>query len=405
MKFVTDVASRYLFSSKGTHFINIISGVTILGLTLGTAALILVLSVFNGFEELIASMVNQFNPELKIEPETGKYFDENDALIARIKDLEGVEEVSKSIEETAAFEYQNIPYAGTLKGVDNAFRKVTSIDSTIVEGVYELKDEEYNYAVLGSGMARNLSVDVLNVFESLSVHIPDRKAAATSVNPFRTKLIKPIGVFSVQQDIDNEVVLVPLDFAQSLLGRIGKLSSIGVRLKEQADADLVQDEIEKMVDDHLVVKNRYQQDEEFLKLMNIEKWMAFLIACLMILLIAFNLIGCLWMIILDKKKDIAILKAMGSSGRMIRQIFMQLGLLYTSTGLVLGVVLALVLYFIQKQFGVITIPQGFVVDTYPIKVKSMDILVVALTVFLIGTFASFPAARRASRLTDTIREE
>jgi len=405
MRFVTDVAGRYLFSSKGTHFINIISGVTILGLTLGTAALILVLSVFNGFEELIASMINQFNPELKIEPETGKYFDENDALINQISHLEGVEEISKTIEETAAFEYQNINNAGTLKGVDKAFRTVTSIDSTIIEGVYELQDDEFDYAVLGSGMARNLSVDVLNVFESLSVHVPDRKAAATSPNPFRTRLIKPIGVFSVQQDIDNEVVIVPIDFAQSLLGKPGKLSSLGIRLKEHTDVDRLQLEISEMIDENLLVKNRYQQDEEFLKLMNIEKWMAFLIACLMIFLIAFNLIGCLWMIILDKKKDIAILKAMGSTGKMIRQIFMRLGLLYTLSGLVLGVLLAMLLYFIQKQFGVITIPQGFVVDTYPIKMKGFDILVVAMTVLLIGTVASVPAARRAAKLTDTIRDE
>ncbi|MBK8502731.1 MAG: ABC transporter permease [Saprospiraceae bacterium] len=404
MKFVNDVASRYLFSSKGTHFINIISGVTILGLTMGTAALILVLSVFNGFEELIASMINQFNPELKIIPATGKYFDENDALIAKIKTIDGVAEVSKTIEETVAFEYQNINNAGTLKGVDDAFRKVTSIDSTIIDGSYELHDDQFDYAVLGSGMARNLSVDVLNVFESLSVHMIDRKAAVTSLDPFRTRLIKPIGVFSVQQDIDNEMVIVPLDFAQSLLARQGQLSSLGIRLSDDADPDLVQTHLAAILDHGLLVKNRYQQDEEFLKLMNIEKWMAFLIACLMILLIAFNLIGCLWMIILDKKNDIAILRAMGSTGMMIRQIFMRLGLLFTSTGLIMGILLAVFLYVLQKQFGIITIPQGFVVDTYPIKMKGFDILIVALSVFLIGSLASLPAAIRASKLSETVRD-
>jgi lipoprotein-releasing system permease protein len=132
--------------------------------------------------------------------------------------------------------------------------------------------------------------------------------------------------------------------------------------------------------------------------------MAFLIACLMILLIAFNLIGCLWMIILDKKKDIAILKAMGSTGKMIRQIFMRLGLLFTSTGLIMGIFLAVILYILQKQFGIITIPQGFVVDTYPIKMKGFDILIVASTVFLIGSLASWPAAIRASKLSETIRD-
>jgi len=405
MRFISEVAGRYLFSSKGTHFINIISGVTILGLTTGTAALILVLSVFNGFEELIAGMINQFNPELKIVPAQGKYFDENDSLINRIRALDGVEAISKMIEETAAFEYQNINNAGTLKGVDDDFHIVTSIDSALIEGSFILHDDQFNYAVLGSGMARNLSVDVLNVFENLSVHMPDRKAAATSINPFRTRVIKPVGVFSIQQDIDNEVVIVPLHFAQSILGRQGELSSIGVRLTEGADSDLVQQSLEQLLADGLVVQNRYQQDEDFLKLMNIEKWMAFLIACLMILLIAFNLIGCLWMIILDKKKDIAILRAMGASSVLIRQIFMRLGLFYTFTGLGLGTLLAALLYLIQKQFGIITIPQGFVVDTYPIQMRWFDIVVVSLTVILIGVVASVPAARRAAKLTESIRDE
>ncbi len=405
MRFISEVAGRYLFSSKGTHFINIISGVTILGLTTGTAALILVLSVFNGFEELIAGMINQFNPELKIVPAQGKYFDENDSLIIRIRALDGVEAISKMIEETAAFEYQNINNAGTLKGVDDDFHIVTSIDSALIEGSFILHDDQFNYAVLGSGMARNLSVDVLNVFENLSVHMPDRKAASTSLNPFRTRVIKPVGVFSIQQNIDNEVVIVPLHFAQSILGRQGELSSIGVRLTEGADSDLVQQSLEQLLADGLVVQNRYQQDEDFLKLMNIEKWMAFLIACLMILLIAFNLIGCLWMIILDKKKDIAILRAMGASSVLIRQIFMRLGLFYTFTGLGLGTLLAALLYLIQKQFGIITIPQGFVVDTYPIQMRWFDIVVVSLTVILIGVVASVPAARRAAKLTESIRDE
>jgi lipoprotein-releasing system permease protein len=405
MRFVSEVASRYLFSSKGTHFINIISGVTILGLTTGTAALILVLSVFNGFEELIAGMINQFNPELKIVPVQGKYFEENDSLINRIRSLDGVEAISKMIEETAAFEYQNINNAGTLKGVDDDFHIVTSIDSALIEGSFILHDDQFNYAVLGSGMARNLSVDVLNVFENLSVHMPDRKAAATSLNPFRTRVIKPVGVFSIQQDIDNEVVIVPLHFAQSILGRQRELSSIGVRLAEDADTDLVQQALEQLLDDNLVVQNRYQQDEDFLKLMNIEKWMAFLIACLMILLIAFNLIGCLWMIILDKKKDIAILRAMGATSVLIRQIFMRLGLFYTFTGLGLGSLLAVLVYLIQKQFGIITIPQGFVVDTYPIQMRWFDIVVVSLTVIMIGVVASVPAARRAAKLTESIRDE
>ena len=337
-------------------------------------------------------------------PKTGKFFDENDDLVHRILAIDGVEAVSKSIQETALFEYQRIPNAGTLLGVDDQFRSITSIDSTMVEGSFLLKDDEHDYAILGSGMARNLSVDVLNVFESLSVHMPDRKAAASSVNPFKTRIIKPFGVFSVQQDIDNEVVLVPLSFAQSLLGRSGRISALGLSLVSGADPDEVQSQVQALVGNNLIVKNRYQQDEEFLKLMNIEKWMAFMIACLMLLLIAFNLLACLWMIILDKRRDIAILKAMGSTSQMIRKIFMRLGVFYTIMGLIIGILLALVLYGIQKQFGVISLSQGFVVDAYPIRMIGFDIIVVSTTVLLIGVLASIPAARRAARLTSSIRE-
>jgi len=160
----------------------------------------------------------------------------------------------------------------------------------------------------------------------------------------------------------------------------------------------------ELAGDEFDVLNRYEQDEEFMKLMNIEKWMAFAIACLMILLIAFNLIGCLWMIVLDKKKDIAILKAMGGTATLVRRIFIQLGLFFTMTGLIFGILLAIVLYWLQKQFGIVTIPQGFVVDTYPITMKASDIFVVAATVIIIGLLASLPAAYRATRLRGSIRE-
>ncbi len=404
MSFISSVASRYLFSTKGTHFINIISGVTILGLSLGSAALILVMSVFNGFGELIASMMNQFNPELKVLPATGKFFTENDETIKKLKDIEGVDAITKVIEETAAFEYQNIPYFGTLTGVDSSFNKVTSIDSTLIEGNFLLEDDEFQYAVLGSGMARNLSVDVLNAFENLSVLLPDRKASPSSLNPIKKRLIKPAGVFSVQQDIDNQIVLVPLLFAQSILSRTGEISFLGIRLKENANIDVIQTQIQDYLGENYAVQNRFEQDEEFLKLMNIEKWMASLIASLMILLIAFNLVGCLWMIVLDKKKDVAILKALGSTPTMVKKIFLRLGLYYTLLGLVSGIIIAVVLYVIQKEFGIITMEQGFVVDTYPIKMRWTDIFVTSIVVLSIGYLAASMPARRAARLHSSVRE-
>ena len=406
MRIDTAIARRYLFSHKGTHFINIISGVTIFGLSLGATALILVLSVFNGFEDLIADMINAFNPDLKVVPAQGKYFTHDSIDFDRIKQIEGVASISQTISETALLEYDGSNHVATMKGVDLQFNTVTTIDSNIIEGFFGLSDDHVQYAVLGSGLARNLSVDVLNVFNNLSIHMPDRKARGNAQKPFRTRVVRPAGIFSIQQEIDNEYVLVSLDLAQALLGRYDQLSALEIRVSSSYSQNIssLEDQLQDMVGAEYLVLNRYEQDEEFMKLMNIEKWMAFAIASLMILLIAFNLIGCLWMIVLDKKKDISILKAMGGTAGFIRRVFMQLGLLFTSIGLGLGIVLAVILYFVQKRFGIVTIPEGFVVDTYPITMKVSDIFVVALTVLLIGLLASIPAAARAARLSGSIRE-
>ena len=406
MRIDTAIARRYLFSHKGTHFINIISGVTIFGLSLGATALILVLSVFNGFEDLIADMINAFNPDLKVVPVQGKYFTHDDIDIDRIKQMDGVASISRTINETALLEYDGSNHVATMKGVDLEFNSVTTIDSNIIEGFFGLSDDHVQYAVLGSGLARNLSVDVLNVFNNLSIHMPDRKARGNAQKPFRTRVVRPAGIFSIQQEIDNEYVLVSLDLAQALLGRYDQLSALEVKVASSHSQNIssLEDQLQYLVGEDYLVLNRYEQDEEFMKLMNIEKWMAFAIASLMILLIAFNLIGCLWMIVLDKKKDISILKAMGGTAGFIRKVFMQLGLLFTSIGLSLGIVLAVILYFIQKKYGIVTIPEGFVVDTYPITMKVSDIFVVAVTVLLIGLLASIPAATRAARLSGSIRE-
>ncbi len=403
MNLVTSIARRYLFSHKGTHFINIISGMTILGLSIGSAAVILVLSVFNGFETLIASMINSFNPDLKVVPVSGKYFEEDSLLIEQINAIDGITSVSRTIEETAIFEYGDANSPGVMKGVDDRFNTVTTIDSTMIEGDYLLKDSEKMFAILGSGMARNLSADVLNVFERLSIHMPNRKSLGGLAKPYHTRVLRPSGIFSIQQEIDNQYILVPLEIARDLLDRPEELSALEVSVDPSSKIESLEKKIAQVLGSDLDVLNRYEQDEEFLKLMNIEKWMAFLIACLMIVLISFNLIGCLWMIVLDKRKDISILKTMGSNAALIRRIFFNLGLMYTIVGLGLGILLALVLYSAQQQFGIITMSQGFVVDRYPIKMKVTDILIVSATVLSIGAIASYPAASRASRLGEAIR--
>ncbi|MDH3648714.1 MAG: ABC transporter permease [Saprospiraceae bacterium] len=404
MKVMPSIAWRYLFAHKGAHFINIISRITIFGISIGSAALILVLSVFNGFEELIANMINTFNPDLKVLPATGKYFEPDSATLDHILGLNGIAFVSQTIEETAYFEYEEHPSTGVMKGVDVHYQSVTGIDSALLEGKFHLEEDDRMFAILGSGMARLLSVDVLNVFNQLTVYMANRKQQPAGMQPFRQRSLYPVAIFGVQQDIDNEYVLVPLSFAQDLLSRPGAASALEIKVDAGVNITQVKESLKSFLGASFEVLDRYEQDEEFMKLMNIEKWMAFAIACLMILLIAFNLVGCLWMIVLDKKQDIAILKAMGGTSVFIKNIFIRLGAYFSLIGLGGGIVLAATLYLMQKQFGIISIPQGFVVDAYPIEMRMTDLLIVAFTVLTIGLLASMPAAIRASHLSASIRE-
>ncbi|MBX2814880.1 MAG: ABC transporter permease [Saprospiraceae bacterium] len=397
------VALRYLISKKGTNFINIISGMTVAGLSIGTAALIIVLSVFNGFEDLIAGMINTFNPDIKVLPKEGKYFD-GDQLHQELIRLDEITAVSQTIEETAFFEYDDTPSPGTLKGIDRSFVQVNNIDSSLIEGIFLDHDApEGVEAVVGSGLSRILAIDVLNVFKSLTVFMARRKRSISK--PFKEQQLRAVGVFSIQQEIDNEYVFVPLEFAQGLLDRKGMISALEIKVHPNIDSDDAKEKIAAVVGDEFHVLDLYEQDEEFLKIMNVEKWMAYAIASLMILLISFNLVGCLWMIVLDKQKDIAILRAMGGTRSFVHGVFVRLGLLYTGSGLIVGIVLAVILYALQTSLGLISIPQGFVVDAYPIRMKASDVLIVGATVIAIGWLASLPSARRARAIGTSIRDQ
>lgn len=399
------IARRYLFAKKSTNAINIITGISVFGLTVGTAALILVLSVFNGFEDLITGLFSNFNPDVKVLPAVGKTFEVDSTQIAQLKALEGVEAVAQTMEEVAFFEYKDNQDFGTIKGVDEYYGAVTSIDSTIREGVYDFQEKGQFAAVLGVGMRNKLGVDIGDKFTALAVYMPKRKATSALQKQFTKKFAYPVGTFVIQQDFDNQYVLTSLDFVRQLLGYDNELSSLELKLSPNFDKEVILENIRNIMGEAFIVKDRYQQDEAFLKLMNIEKWMSFAILSLTLLLVAFNLIGSLWMIVLEKRKDIAILKSMGTQDISIRNIFLYQGVLLCLLGLVAGCVVAILLYVSQKSYGIVPIPTGFVVDAYPISMRFVDFMVVAVTVVSIGVLASIPPALRAVRVSAMIREE
>ena len=399
------IARRYLFAKKSTNAINIISGITIFGISVGTAALVLVLSVFNGFEDLITGLFGAFNPDVKVIPAKGKVFDVDTIKLAEIKNLIGVDIVAQSLEEIAFFEYKGSQDFGIIKGVDQYYHQVTNIDSMIREGKYEFEDGVRNLAVLGVGMRNKLSVNVNDYLGAMSVYMPKRKEVGPISKPFKQKTIYPGGTFVIQQDFDNQYVLSSLGFVKDLLGYKNKVSAFEIKFKAGADQEGTIQSIQQILGPEFLVKSRYQQDEAFLKLMNIEKWMSFAILSLTLVLVAFNMIGALWMIVLEKKQDIAILKSMGADNTSIRNIFFSEGLLICLVGLVIGFVLAIIFYLAQTYFGIVPIPAGFVVDAYPISMRLPDFLLVAITVILIGLVASIPPAIRATRVPALIRND
>jgi len=399
------IARRYLFAKKSTNAINIITGISVFGLTIGTAALIIVLSVFNGFEDLILGLVSNFNPEVKVTAKVGKVFEADSTKIAEIENLLGVDKVAQTLEEVAFFEYKGAKDFGILKGVSNNFNEVTGIDTMIREGEFRLKDEDRNLAVLGVGMRNKLSTAVEDYLTPVTIYMAKRNAKRASAKSFRTRYAYPAGTFSVQAEFDQQYIFSSLELARELMDYDNELSSLEISLKSGESVSQVIPQIQAILGEEFLVEDRYQQDAEFLKLMNIEKWLGFAIVGLTLILVAFNLIGSLWMIVMEKKKDIAILKSMGATDTTVRNIFLNEGLLLSALGLVIGTVLALTLYALQKTYGIVPLDAGLVVQSYPISVRWTDLIAVAILVIFVGMLATVPVAWKAQSIPAMIQEE
>lgn len=386
--------------------INVITSISVLGLTIGSAALILVLSVFNGFEELISGMYSHFDPDLKVLPQKGKTFALDDPTVVEIEGLPGIKYVSKTLEEVAFFDYGEKQNIGVIKGVDSNFHKINGMDSMVREGQYILQEGPKYNAVVGLGMRNKLGISIDDDFSSLSVFIPKNGIVSPLESPFRSRVLYPSGTFIVQQEFDNKYILADISVVRDLLRLSEEVSAIEIGIESQANSLKLKGQVQDKLEGRgLLIQTREEQQAAFIKLMKIEKWLAFAIAGFMLLLIAFNLTGALWMVVLEKKKDIAILYSMGATSRHIRNIFLIEGVLLSLFGIAAGFIIALLVFGVQKLFGIVSIPGNFVIDAYPSSLKFIDFVVVAITVFLIGLAASLLPAIKAGKVTTLIREE
>jgi lipoprotein-releasing system permease protein len=401
------IARRYLFSKKSHNAINIVSGISVAGVAVVTAAMVIVLSVFNGFEGLVISLYNVFEAPVVITPAEGKTMELSSIPVDEILTTPGVKGYVETLEESCLIRYRDKQYFARVKGVSDNFQELTDIDSMVVKGDATMHVNGAPSAIIGAGVAYHLGVYVNDPINSLEVYVPKRGTRAT-IDPtkaFNVKHIYATGVFSIQQEFDLSYVITPIRFARELLEHEGRVSSLELALDSEADMESVREALHEKLGDKYVVKDRFQQNEILYKIMKSEKWAVFMILSFILMISIFNVIGSLTMLILEKKKDINILRSMGASEQLIQRIFVLEGVFISMIGAVGGLVLGLLVCFVQIQFELVKLNGGgsYIVQAYPVDVQPLDVFYVFLVVGTIGLLAAWLPVRKIIRPVETLR--
>ena len=396
MRVALYIAKRYLFAKKSKNVVHFVSLASMIGVAVGTAALVLVLSVFNGFEQLILSLYNSFDPPIKVSVLEGKVsdFEEAKAYLNEHNIL-----YSEVLEEKVLLRYQEKEYIATLKGVDDNFKLINSLNSMLIAGEYMDVYESNNTAIVGQGVAYYLSMRIGNAFDQLQVYIPDREKnnLLRPEESFIQKSIVPVGVFNIQADFDAEYVIAPISFIREILNREGQSSSLEIRCSD-SEIESIQANLQEVLGSQFTVKSRFEQHAFLYKILSSEKLAVFLILTFILIIATFNIIGSLTMLLIEKKKDIELLSNLGASRVLIKNIFFYEGLLTTALGAIIGLVFGLAIAYVQIYFGVVKMGNGsFVVDSYPVVVEAIDVLVVLVVVMGIGSIASIIPSRQLSK--------
>jgi len=397
LSFSIRIARRYLFSKKSHNAINIISAISATGVAIGTLALVVVLSVFNGFEGLVSTMFSSFDPELRISLVEGKRFSTDSPEIDLVRNNKNVAIFTEVVEDNALLRFKDKQMPATIKGVSNNFNKLTQIDTLMYDGKFELYDGAFERAVPGIGVATMLGLGA-HFIDPLYIYAPKRNTKINLLRPessFNQTISFVSGIFNIQQaQYDDKYVLVSLNHARELFEYDSNtVSAIELKLKKSAPTEKIQSEIAKLLGDKYKVKNRIEQQESFFNIMKIEKWITFLILSFILLIASFNIIGSLSMLIIDKKNDIRTLESLGANKKAIRRIFLLEGWLISFVGALAGVGIGTLLCLIQEKIGFIKLGPGFVVEAYPVATNITDILLVFSTVLVMGFVAAWYPVR------------
>ena len=405
MNFPFYIARRYLFSKKSTHAINVISGISVVGVAVATMALVVTLSVFNGFHDLVASFFTQMDPQLKITPVKGKTASADDPILTKIRHLPEVEVATECLEEQALAVYGDRQQMVIVKGVEDNFNQLTHIQEILEgDGDFELHAADLSYGIPGLGVAYQLGLGY-TYEHPLRIYAPRREGQLNMANPTEgfvvDDLYSPGVVFCMKQGkYDKNYILTSIAFTRHLFDLDGRLSSLELRLKPGSDFERVKSQMEEIAAGKFYVQDRYEQQDDTFRIMKVEKLIAYVFLTFILMIACFNIIGSLSMLIIDKKEDVVTLRNLGATDHQITRIFLFEGRMISAIGAILGVLIGLLLCWLQQQYGIVRLGSSegsFVVDAYPVSVHPWDIVLIIITVIAVGFLSVWYPVRYFSR--------
>ena len=401
------IAKRYLFAKKSTNAITWISWISVIGVTIGTAALFLILSVFNGFEELNLIYAKKLSPDLKIIPSLGTKFNKS-SIDTNLFISPSINYYVNVLEDNVLLKYNNSQYFATLRGVSEQYLQSKEIDSVLRAGTFTLQENGQAYAVIGKGIENALGIDITQPIEQIMVLAPKQNSRLNTLDPassLNSAAIYASGIFAVQQEMDERVMFVPIDFAESLFAQQNKLSSVDIYLNDGEDMLAYQKIIAAKLPAKFMVKNRFQLNESLYKVLNTERWAVYLVLTFILIIAICNIIGSVTMLIIDKKKDIAVLRTLGATKNQIQKIYFYEGMMISLLGTFIGLFIGAGFAILQAKFKLISIysSTGEYLQAYPVKLIYTDFLLVFATVFIIAFIANWFSAKQSSNASNDIR--
>ena len=405
MNFPFFIARRYLFSKKSTHVINVISSISVIGVAVATMALVIVLSVFNGFHDLVASLSTSFDPQLKVVPVEGKTAPSDDPILTQIRLLPEVDVATETVEDQALAIYQGKQAMVKIKGVEDNFSELSHITDILYgDGTYSLHAANLEYGILGIRLAQTMGIGA-QWDGYLKIYAPKKEGQLDLSNPgegfVADSLNSPGVLFSVRQSkYDKNYIVTSIAFARNLFGQQGMLSDLEIRLKEGSNLNAVKAEMQKIAGTKYKVLDRFEQQEDTFKIMSIEKLMAYIFLTFILVVACFNIIGSLSMLIIDKKNDVVTLRNLGANDKQITRVFLFEGRMIAVIGAVIGIGLGLLLCLLQQQYGFVRLGESegsFIVDAYPVSVHYTDVAIIFVTVIAVGWLAVWYPVRALSK--------